>query len=150
MGSSATGSSSWTRRTGAACGRVDSENPQSTLSLRSYGTCHGGSSQWTRLLHWFNPEHRPVVLIGEHIEEPVRALTYVPNALMELHQQRLAAQLSKRLVEDDALEAARSWHFAAPRAADEQIAAPGWKAVTGVERQSRWRNRRQPHDSRCL
>src|SRR6266536_2213543 len=52
MGSSATGSSSWTTRTGSACGRVALENPQFTLLLRNYAACRGAcgatNPRWLR------------------------------------------------------------------------------------------------------
>jgi hypothetical protein len=40
-GNEATGSSSWTTRSGSTCGRVATESPQSTLWLRSYAACRG-------------------------------------------------------------------------------------------------------------
>ena len=41
QGSSATGSSSWTTRTGSTCGRIALENPQSTLLPRNCAACRG-------------------------------------------------------------------------------------------------------------
>src|SRR6478752_10070359 len=85
-----------------------------------------------------------VVLVGDHVNEPVGSLTNVANPLMQIRQQPLAAQLLELVVHDHALERARARNLANPCAADEEIALPRWEAVARIEGEPGWRDRRQP------
>ena len=94
----------------AATGRrVD--DPRVELHTSAIGASTGirraarsrGSSGSPRL----DAQHRAFVLVGDHVEQAVGALLHVANALPQIDEQRLAAQLLHLLVEQDAVELAR-------------------------------------------
>src|SRR5262245_18874266 len=84
----------------------------------------------------FDAEQRPVVFVGDDVEQAVGALPHVADALVQLGQQRLAAQLFELVVEDDPFEFAVARNLAAARAPDEEVTLPGGQLVAGVEGQA--------------
>src|SRR5687767_9248497 len=76
------------------------------------------------LLHGLDPQQRTVVFIRQDVEESIRALAYVADALVQLGEQCFAAQLFQLVVEDHPLQATGSRDFAAPRAPDKEVAFP--------------------------
>jgi hypothetical protein len=88
-----------------------------------------------RSLSGLDSQQRPIVFIGEDVQQSVRSLAYVANPLVQLGEQRFATQLFEFVVQDDPLESACARHFATTRAADKQVPFPGRKSVAGVERQ---------------
>src|SRR5688572_10790830 len=63
-------------------------------------------------------QDRAVVFVRDHVQQAIRTLPHVADALVQLREERLASQLVELVVEDDAFEAAGPRHFPAPRAAD--------------------------------
>ena len=59
-------------------------------------------------------QHRALVLVGDDVEQAVGALLHVANALPQIREQRLAAQLLHLLVEQDAVELAGSRDLPGP------------------------------------
>src|SRR5688572_21181564 len=86
---------------------------------------------------WLELQERRLVLFGQHVEQPVGPLADVADALVQIAQQRLAAQLVPVVVEHNPLQLAGTGNLALPHAAHEQVALPVRKAVAGVERHSR-------------
>ena len=80
-------------------------------------------------------QQHTVVLIGQDIQIPVGALAHVADTLLELGQQRFAANLLAPAVEHDALDVPGARHTAFHHRADEQVPLPGGEVRAGVERQ---------------
>src|SRR5262245_298804 len=105
-----------------------------------------GRSPW--LVSRLDPEQRPVALVRDHVEQPVRTLADVANAPALVFEQRLAAGLFHGGVEHDALDATGAWDLAVAHAADEQISLPLREPVGRVEAHARRRYRRHEVDDR--
>src|SRR5687767_8694083 len=66
-------------------------------------------------------EDRAVFLVGQHIQQAVRTLLHVADALAQVREECLAAQFLPILVEDDALHLAGAGNAAELQAAHEQV-----------------------------
>src|SRR5688572_2029048 len=99
---------------------------------------------------WLEPQQRPIILVRDDVDQTVRTLPHIANTLVQFGQQRFTAQLLHLLGDHDAFETTGTRHLAAARAADEQIALPRRKAITGVERHARRRDRWNPQNERLL
>src|SRR6266571_389754 len=91
-----------------------------------------------------------VIFGGEDIQESVRTLAHVANAILKLAQQRLAMELFPLLVEIDAHELTGPRHLSLTQSAGEEVSLPGGKPVARVEREARCGNRRDPEDNRLF
>ena len=98
----------------------------------------------------FDPQQRAVVFVGDDVEQSIRSLTHVANALMQLGEQGLAAQLFELVVHHHSLESSSARNLATPRAADEQVALPGRNLVARVEGEPGRRDRWDPQHERLL
>ncbi len=78
----------------------------------------------------------PVILIRHGVQQAVRSLPHIAEALVQLGEHRLATQLFQLRVEHQSFQAAGARNFTATRAGHEQIALPGRKLVPGIERQA--------------
>ena len=105
-------------------------SPEARLSRRSLG--EDGSPGSLRRL---DPQHCPWILVGQHIEETVRARPYVADSLMQLGQDGLALDRSS-VVERDALNVSGGSRPPLHHRADEHIALPFREGSAGVEGQS--------------
>src|SRR5690606_2493593 len=98
-----------------------------------------------------DPQNRALVLVGHDVQQAVRTLRDVADALAQLDEQALAAQLLEVLIEQHAIEPAGARNLAVAQAADEQIAFPFRKRIAGVERKARYRDCGRPiHDRRLV
>ncbi len=70
------------------------------------------------------PHQHAVGFGGQHVEESIRPLPDVANALLQLAQHRLAVELFPLVVEVNPLEVSGAGHFALPHTAGEQIVLP--------------------------
>src|SRR5215471_13589267 len=102
------------------------------------------------LLRGLDPQQGAGILVGQYVQQPIRSLTDVAYALMQLVQHLLAADLLPLVVEDDPLDVARAVDLALTHRAHEHIVLPGWKLFARVEGHTRGRNRRHPEDDRQL
>src|SRR5262245_9651784 len=93
---------------------------------RGHGPAEAGHDDYG-LLGWLDPEYRALLLISDHIEEPVRSLLDVANALTQSDEQRLAAQLFPLLVEENELEVTRAGNLVGAQRADDTVALPLWQ-----------------------
>src|SRR5512139_1113631 len=59
-------------------------------------------------------------LVGGHVEQSIRPLLHIADALVQTGEQGFAPQLLELVVEQHAIEAARARHLAIAQAADEQ------------------------------
>src|SRR5688572_23006296 len=95
--------------------------------------------------HRLEPQDRrrlTVTIVGDKIDVSVRALPDVPDS---------APLLGEHLLVDNALPLERETRqLLAGHATDEDIAAPLWKAIAGVDHHPRDPNRRHPHACRLL
>src|SRR6187399_747601 len=98
----------------------------------------------------FDAEDRTFLFVRQHIQEAVRPLPHVADALPQVGQQRLAPQLLHLLVEQDPFDVAGAWDLARAQRADEDIALPLGQLVAGVEGHARHGNGRRPVDERIL
>src|SRR5689334_5441407 len=76
-------------------------------------SCHGAPALHRDRL---DAQQRAVVLVGDDVQQAVRPLPHVANALMQRVEQSLAAELLELVVEHDALETTRARDLAAARA----------------------------------
>jgi hypothetical protein len=67
-------------------------------------------------------EDGAVVLVRQHVEQPVGPLPHVPDPSLHRHEERLASQFLHLLVEQNPLEAPRPRDLARTEAADEHLA----------------------------
>src|SRR5688572_6499821 len=95
-----------------------------------------------------DPQQRAVALVGDHVEQPVRALPDVADAPAFVLEQRLAAGLFHRAVEHDALDAPRTRNLAVAHTTDEEIALPLGESLARIEGHARRRDRRHEVDDR--
>src|SRR5262245_55070546 len=98
------------------------------------------------LLSRFYSQDRTLDLICCNVDEPIRPLLHIADALVQVTQQRLATQLFHVVVEEHAIELARAGNLALAQAADEEVALPLRQLVARVEREPRYGNRRHPVD----
>src|SRR5687768_17869407 len=61
-------------------------------------------------------QHRAFILVGDHVQQSIGALLHVANALAQVDEQRLAAQLFHLRVEEDAVELAGARDLAGAQA----------------------------------
>src|SRR5262245_8370038 len=85
-------------------------------------------------------QQRAVVLVRDHVQQPVGPLPHVTNPLVQVRQQPFATQLLELVVQHDALERPGARNLADARAADEQVALPRGNLVSRIEREARWRD----------
>ena len=90
--------------------------------------------------------HRSVVFFRQNVNQSVRSLADVSDALMEVLQDRFPAQFPQFLVEDNALHSAGAGNPPALDAADKDIALPLRELVARIEDQARRRDARVPGD----
>src|SRR5688572_5222917 len=95
-------------------------------------------------------QNRAGVLVGQEVQQLVRALPHVADALTQIHEQHLTAQLFPVVVEANALEMSRARDLAHAHAADERVALPIRELVARVDREARGCDRRHPVDDRIL
>ena len=69
-------------------------------------------------------KQRAVFFGGQHIQQIVRPLPDIANALLQLGQHGLAAQFFPAIIEDDALNLPGARNAALPESCDKQIALP--------------------------
>src|SRR5690606_37351731 len=97
-----------------------------------------------------DPQHRALVLVGHDVQQAVRTLCDVADALAQLDEQALAARLLEVLVQQDASEPPGARDLAVAQPADEKIPFPCDERVARVEREAGYRDRRRPIDDRRL
>src|SRR5262245_34752229 len=97
-----------------------------------------------------DPDQRGIVLLGEDVQVAIRTLPNVADALAELAQHRLAADLLPLVIEFDPGDLPRARALTLPQAADEDVSLPAGEPVTRIEGHPRQRNRRHPDDPRLL
>src|SRR6267154_1563658 len=76
------------------------------------------------LVSRLNAEQRALVFRRQHIQEPVRSLTDVSDALLQVHQHRLTPEFFPFIIEFDPLNLARSWYATLTEAAHEDVPFP--------------------------
>ena len=79
------------------------------------------------------PKECSLVLGGQHVQESIRSLTYIADALMQIAQHRLAANFLPAVVEDNPLPLTGSGNLPLSQAADEHVSLPRGEAIAGVE-----------------
>ena len=72
----------------------------------------------------FNPEQRTHFLVGQCVDIPVRTLPDVTEALMQIIQKSLTADVFELIVQYHALQVTEAADLAISRAANEQIIFP--------------------------
>src|SRR4051812_32831304 len=102
------------------------------------------------LIHRFNAEQRPLILRRQHIQETVRPLTDVSDALLQVDQHGFAPKFLPSVIEFDPLNLAGLWDAAFTQAADEHVPFPVREAIARVERHARQADGWQPHNGRVL
>ena len=65
----------------------------------------------------FDPQHGVGRAVGQDVDQPVRSLRHITYAVVQLRQQRFAAQFAEGLAQDDPLQAAGVADLAPARAA---------------------------------
>jgi hypothetical protein len=95
------------------------------------------------LIRRLQAQQRPIIFICDEVDQAVRALPHIANALMQFRQQRFTTQFLHLVGDYHSFEAAGARHLTAARAAHEQIPLPGRESIAGVEHQSRRRDRRE-------
>src|SRR5688572_26156788 len=111
--------------------------------LKSYVTnrrqpdANGGQTVTNRRWRIENPrrstrlysKHGTVVLGGQHVQQAIRSLTHVADALFQFAEHRFAPDLLPAFIELDALHLTRRRRLALAQAADEKVALPAGEHV---------------------
>src|SRR5262245_5987192 len=95
-------------------------------------------------------QHRAVVFVGQQIEQTVRTLPHLTDALAEFAEERFTAHFLHLRVEDDPFEMTGAGDLAGAHRAGERVAFPAREAIAGVHRQPRRRDRWDPRHDRRL
>src|SRR5262252_405682 len=96
-----------------------------------------------------NPQHASVlVVIDDDVQEVVGPLAHVTDTHPQRNEQGLPTKLLQLVVDQDAFEMARSWNFAGPLSAHEDIARPLRQLAPRVERHAGEGDGRHPVDDR--
>src|SRR5262249_14755730 len=86
------------------------------------------------LLRGLNPQQRARLFVGQQIQQPVRTLANITDALMQIHQQRFAS-LFAFFVKHNALEMAGAADAPHSHRSDKEIVLPCGKPVARVKGQ---------------
>src|SRR5688572_22539243 len=95
-------------------------------------------------------EQRPVVLVRQDIDEPIRPLTHIPDPLTPVGKEDFTADLLPVLVENDPVHLTGSGNAADLQAADEEVVSPGGKTRSRVEGDTGYRDGRSPYEDRIF
>lgn len=108
-----------------------------TILMRRQARADGGQPrhEW-RLRDGHHPQQRAIFFIGQNVEQSVRTLVHVADALTEFPEKRIAADRKATHVEDDALD------LFANQPAHEQAAFPFREPVSRVEGEAGQRDRK--------
>src|SRR6476620_6802894 len=97
-------------------------------------------------LRRFNPEQRTNLLVSQCVDVSIRTLPDVTEALMQIVQNPLPANVFELVVQYNALKVTKTADFAIACATNEQIVLPSRKLIAGVKHDSRGSNGRHPND----
>src|SRR6185437_5248304 len=98
---------------------------------------------------WLEAHQCAILLVGHHINQTIGTLPHVPDALLEIREQRLAAGFVPVLIEDDPLEMSDTLNGAPKHRPDQHVVLPSGEAVAGVKRHTRGSDRRRPEHDRA-